>query len=333
MKKITISIGALFVSMSIFGQSNTFPATGVAGSGTTTPAHQFQIAGGTTTYTSPITYYYDWEGVGYGSVSGTSQGNTGKFSITNSTTGNTATDGTLLRQSGGSFFIDNLEKQNLTIQSNRAMLTLFGGINRLNVGELGYYAGPTAAAFNINAKYDNGLNIVNSYQGYYGISAKVVSNNDNALLFYGGGNANPSMTVKGSGITELYYRAAGGTAVNLFTIRNNDRKVFQVSNDGILRSREIIVDALNWADYVFAPEYQLMPLDSVQAYIDANGHLPNVPSTAEVAEQGLNVAKTDAILLEKIEELTIYILQQQEMLKLQDEKLKLLESQVNNLKK
>lgn len=80
-----------------------------------------------------------------------------------------------------------------------------------------------------------------------------------------------------------------------------------------------------WADYVFKPDYHLMPLAEVQQYILKEGHLPNIPSAGDVVEQGLDLAKMDAKLLEKIEELTLYLLVQQkqiEDLKLQIEKLK-----------
>jgi len=63
-----------------------------------------------------------------------------------------------------------------------------------------------------------------------------------------------------------------------------------------------------WSDYVFANNYKLLPLTEVEEYINANSHLPGVPSAEEVVNDGINVAKMDAKLLEKIEELTLYII-------------------------
>ena len=54
-----------------------------------------------------------------------------------------------------------------------------------------------------------------------------------------------------------------------------------------------------------------MPLTEVEKYINENKHLPSVPSEKEVKENGINTAEMDAILLQKIEELTLYIMQQQ----------------------
>lgn len=77
-------------------------------------------------------------------------------------------------------------------------------------------------------------------------------------------------------------------------------------------TRRIVVNQHTWPDYVFKKNYRLMPLNIVKQYIDQNGHLPNVPSEKEVIEEGVDLAEMNKILLEKIEELTLYTIQQQE---------------------
>ena len=83
--------------------------------------------------------------------------------------------------------------------------------------------------------------------------------------------------------------------------------------DGILteKLKVAVKNTSDWSDYVFADEYKLMPLEQVEKFVNENKHLPNVPSAVEVVESGIDVAKMDAKLLEKIEELTLYIIQQQ----------------------
>lgn len=66
----------------------------------------------------------------------------------------------------------------------------------------------------------------------------------------------------------------------------------------------------NWPDYVFDAEYELTPLEEVEAYISKNKHLPQVPSAADVAEEGIDLGNMDKTLLKKIEELTLYIIEQ-----------------------
>lgn len=65
-----------------------------------------------------------------------------------------------------------------------------------------------------------------------------------------------------------------------------------------------------WADYVFAKDYNLKPLSEVEAFIAKNKHLPNVPSAAQVKEEGINIGDMARIQQEKIEELTLYIIEQ-----------------------
>ena len=70
-------------------------------------------------------------------------------------------------------------------------------------------------------------------------------------------------------------------------------------------------DVMNWSDFVFNKDYKLRSLHDVESYINANKHLPEIPSAKEVGEEGIDVAAMDARLLQKIEELTLYIIQQQ----------------------
>ena len=80
---------------------------------------------------------------------------------------------------------------------------------------------------------------------------------------------------------------------------------------GILaeRVRVAVANSSKWADYVFEDNYDLMPLNKVEEFIDANDHLPNVPSAAEVSEGGIDLAEMSAKQMEKIEELTLYLIE------------------------
>jgi hypothetical protein len=93
------------------------------------------------------------------------------------------------------------------------------------------------------------------------------------------------------------------------TITAGNHADFRLSVDGKMVTKEIYVTIQNWADYVFSDEYKLKSLSEVEQYIKANSHLPNVPSAKEITENGNNMAETDRILLEKVEELTLYIIQ------------------------
>ena len=85
--------------------------------------------------------------------------------------------------------------------------------------------------------------------------------------------------------------------------------IYRLSVKGKIRAEEIKVYN-TWADYVFANNYKLPKLKEVESYIKANGHLQNVPSAKDIQEKGLELGEMAKIQQEKIEELTLYLIQQ-----------------------
>ncbi len=91
-------------------------------------------------------------------------------------------------------------------------------------------------------------------------------------------------------------------------------KLLELDNNGLLYAREVKVNLDSWPDYVFDASYPLMPLNELQVFIQQNNHLPNVPNACEMEEAGINVAESNVMLMEKIEELTLYLIQMKEQL-------------------
>ncbi|MGG9962865.1 DUF7151 family protein [Ferruginibacter sp. SUN106] len=89
-----------------------------------------------------------------------------------------------------------------------------------------------------------------------------------------------------------------------------DNPTYKLSVVGNIRAYELVVEN-NWADYVFDKKYKLLPLTEVEKFIQQNKHLPNIPSAKDVEEKGLHVGDIQKRMMEKIEELTLYIIQQQ----------------------
>jgi hypothetical protein len=98
---------------------------------------------------------------------------------------------------------------------------------------------------------------------------------------------------------------------DLFILENNSRKIFQINNNGLVQAREIKVNLQNWPDYVFEKEYKLMPLQDVEKFITENKHLPNVPNAKTIESEGMNLGEMNKILMEKIEELTLHLIEQE----------------------
>ncbi|WP_404421599.1 hypothetical protein [Nibricoccus sp. IMCC34717] len=88
--------------------------------------------------------------------------------------------------------------------------------------------------------------------------------------------------------------------------------------NGTIRAKEIVVDNTGWADFVFTKNYKLASLTEVEKHIEQQGHLPGIPSAAEVKERGVSVGEMQAKLLEKIEELTLRLIAQEKRLNAQD---------------
>lgn len=102
--------------------------------------------------------------------------------------------------------------------------------------------------------------------------------------------------------------------------------------NGTIKTKEVNVTATGWADYVFEPDYQLIPLSEVEAFIFNNGHLPNIPTEKEVFEQGVNLLEMNIKLLEKIEELTLYIIELKGQYDEQDRKINQIQIKLQNEK-
>ena len=90
---------------------------------------------------------------------------------------------------------------------------------------------------------------------------------------------------------------------------------YELEVNGTIRSKEVLVESGPWPDYVFAKDYVLPTLTEVENHIKEKGHLQNIPSAEEVSKNGIQLGKMNTKLLEKIEELTLYIIDQEKRIK------------------
>lgn len=118
-----------------------------------------------------------------------------------------------------------------------------------------------------------------------------------------------------------------------------DTKGYKLAVNGKIRAHEIKVETANWPDYVFAKDYEVPSLKKIELHIKEKGHLPGIPSAAEVRANGIDLGEMNAKLLQKIEELTLQLIEkdkefskEKEINKSQDDRLKKLESMILKLK-
>lgn len=116
----------------------------------------------------------------------------------------------------------------------------------------------------------------------------------------------------GAGNVGYHFSPNGNTGMVIATTGNvgigTTNPTHKLAVKGTIRAQEIIVDNTNWADYVFEDSYRLAPLREVEQHIKEKKHLPGIPSTAEVAANGVSMGDMQAKLLSKVEELTLHLI-------------------------
>ena len=134
------------------------------------------------------------------------------------------------------------------------------------------------------------------------------------------------MRVNGALRLESNIEMVGGININSSNIalNSNGSAVFsgqvQIGNGfncdatGHLKVKDLCVTLSGWSDYVFDEGYRLMPLGEVEQYVTAHRHLPDVPSASEVEENGVDVGEMNKLLLQKVEELTLYVIDLQKQI-------------------
>ena len=125
-----------------------------------------------------------------------------------------------------------------------------------------------------------------------------------------------------------------------FTITKNGNVGIGISDPGSYKlavkgkvgcNELVVTDVSGWADFVFDSNYDLMSLSDLDAFIKANKHLPEIPTTKEVVEQGISVGGMNAKLLQKIEELTLYVIELKKENQNQDKLNNILQKRIEQL--
>jgi hypothetical protein len=144
----------------------------------------------------------------------------------------------------------------------------------------------------------------------------------------------------GNTYTQIRAYSNGGTVTNNLILQNSGGKVGigttipdqLLTVKGTIHSQEVKVDlSVPGPDYVFEPTYKLPSLAEVKAFINKNHHLSEIPSAAEMAKNGLDLGDMNVKLLKKVEELTLHLIDKEEELKDQREKLNKMQLQINAL--
>ena len=173
-----------------------------------------------------------------------------------------------------------------------------------STGNVGIGTTNPAAKLDISGNNSGSLHIGNGSSGALKLigdagTGNVVINNANTV----GGD----IDVQRRGISALFINGSdGNVGIGLDSGQSPHEKL---TVKGKIVAEEVIVkESQNWPDYVFAPNYALPSLDEVEEHINTHKHLPDIPSAAEVAEKGLSMSAMLTKQMQKIEELTLYLI-------------------------
>lgn len=162
---------------------------------------------------------------------------------------------------------------------------------------------------------------------------KIYSGSSTNLVAMGYDGAHPYIESTGTN-NKLLFNYYNGNDIHMCT-GSNKGNVTMGENlyvKGKIWTTEITVDLTNpYADYVFSEDYRLSSISDVEKFIEENHHLPDVPSEAEVNESGINLGEMDVILLRKIEELTLYVIEQNKKLEEQESLISKMREELNSL--
>jgi trimeric autotransporter adhesin len=216
---------------------------------------------------------------------------------------------------------------NQTITQNGAIVTLSNGGGSFNI--------PTTSVI-------AGTNVTVTGTGDTA-TPYVISANDTSL-YAANGSINQATTTSGNRIVDMnnsniWFNTANSTTngkiyLGSSSVYPNTTGNYKLFVEGGIMTEKVKValrSSANWADYVFANDYKLMPLKEVEQFVALNKHLPGIDSAEQLAKNGIDVAEMQSKQMEKIEELTLYIIDQNKRLEKQNNEIEELKIQMKAL--
>ncbi|PJJ83342.1 hypothetical protein [Mucilaginibacter auburnensis] len=146
-----------------------------------------------------------------------------------------------------------------------------------------------------------------------------------SYIGFNAGRNNGNWTVRGDGahnggaviysniVGDIFFAPLPSTGTGQQTFSDAEVKgkiALHITPEAVVRAKNIRVELTNWPDFVFKPDYKLLTLTEVKNYIDKNHHLPDMPSADEVHKEGIDLGEMNRLLIKKVEELTLYLLEQ-----------------------
>lgn len=175
----------------------------------------------------------------------------------------------------------------------------------------GTYQLTAKAIDNLNATTTSAIHTITVISEPTPVAKWIVTGNSgiDPLTNFLGTTDNQPLYVRTNNIERLRVTSDGKVAVGMGGANSVIPSEAMFSVNGNIWARKLKVTQDTWADYVFAKNYKLMPLKELEAFIKKHQHLPGVPTTKEVTTNGISIGENQELLLKKVEELTLYVIQ------------------------
>lgn len=207
------------------------------------------------------------------------------------------------------------------------------GNSSLTINRMGNYTllNENGGRVGIGTHHPNGkLNVVGNSGAYNSIGTMIIGDASTANLRIGynpadtstwiQAHASSSLIINGMGNTTLLNTDGGNVGIGTFAPNEKLHVNGNIKSANIeaadISANKVILDIGSFPDYVFKEGYDLLSLQEVEAYISQNGRLPKMPSENEVKTQGMDVGQINVLLVEKIEELTLHLIEMEKHQKL-----------------
>lgn len=296
MKKLTnlaLALAAVFAFNASSLAQNTFPATGNVGIGTNAPGTTLQVVSN------------NLQGIS-GTANNTGSGFFGGNSLSvNQNAANTS--GTGVQVLSAFLFDGHPAGSNIIVSTPGIFCTLHQASGTMTEGRgvMGQILmGPTAGNMDHSMCFYGNTGTINN--------SPTTGTIGTGYGFYCAPFSANYLTKYGVFINDATANNYFGGSVCIGTTTNFTYKL--AVNGSAIFTQAVVKQNANWPDYVFQPSYRLPSLDSLKTYIRDNSHLPEVPSEQEIQDKGQDLGANEVLLLKKVEELTLYVIQQNDRL-------------------
>jgi hypothetical protein len=221
--------------------------------------------------------------------------------------------------------------------SNSIILADGQGNQRVNINSSGYVgigtASPTAQLHTTGTVLFAGLPLNSSPKNVIVEDSLGHIGYEPASSFTGGGGGGSGSSDWASSGSNIYNSNAGVVVIGTVPTTLFSDANLKLAVNGDIYSQKLVVTLTGWSDYVFDPGYKLLPLKDLEAFVLKNRHLPGVPSASEVEKGGVDVGANQNALLKKVEELTLYTIEQDKKIEDQYKLLMQMKAEIEELKK